>query len=225
VAYGYTLNINLKQKQNQIEKINMFNQQEFNLFQEGDALSLEWDFIENNKEIKVEEEKSAKIIVKMNQDTKMISLYKSTLTMEYSLAELKRKIIQEFRITKDMNLKIFFDRKRIMVTNDLVLKQILEFLKEKPMEIEVVLTESKHCLLCMSSDCYHTSKGQNAEKKRKIGKSGINFLEPEKNMNQEKSSHSSLSFSSKKRKTASSCTQILKDSQDLLIPKIGSFIF
>jgi len=161
----------------------------------------------------------------MNQDTKMISLYKSTLTMEYSLAELKRKIIQEFRITKDMNLKIFFDRKRIMVTNDLVLKQILEFLKEKPMEIEVVLTESKHCLLCMSSDCYHTSKGQNAEKKRKIGKSGINFLEPEKNMNQEKSSHSSLSFSSKKRKTASSCTQILKDSQDLLIPKIGSFIF
>jgi len=60
VAYGYTLNINLKQKQNQIEKINMFNQQEFNLFQEGDALSLEWDFIENNKEIKVEEEKKCK---------------------------------------------------------------------------------------------------------------------------------------------------------------------
>lgn len=177
---------------------------------------MEWDFIECNVQKNVEET-CAKILVKMeNGESRTINLTKSTLTLEYSISDLRRKIIQEFKISKDKTLKIFFNNKRIMLTNDLALKQIIENLKGRTMEIDVCLTELKHCILCMKSDCYHLStNAQNTEKKRKNvdSKKEINLLIP--------NSHCTTSSSTKKRKVAT-CEPSLKSSQNLLI---GSFIF
>jgi len=201
----------------------MFKQQENKLFQSDDALSLEWDFIET-KNIEVQEEKGIKIIVKINQETKMIVLNKSTLTLVYSLADLRRKIIQEFSIAKEMNLKIFIDNKRIMITNDLQLNHIQKMIGENNMEIQVIVEESKHCLLCMKSDCFHTAK-LTADKKRKVENKStvmINFLEPEKNLknsSKKNTFHTKVSSSIKKRRIASPCNPNSKsDSHNLLIP-------
>jgi len=207
----------------------MFNlQQENILFQEKDALMKEWDFIEyfNNDENK-EEEKYAKIFVKKDQFTsKMINLPKSTLTMEYSINDLKKIIKQEFKFSNEVNIKIFFDKKRMMVTNDMVLKQIIEYLNDKPMEIEIELSENHHCILCMKSNCYHNTNTERSEKKRKNidSKPKINLLEPELNILHPRENSSPISACTKKRRIAS-CSQSLNSSQNLLIPQKGSFIF
>lgn len=193
----------------------LYRQQENKLFQEKDALMMEWDFIECNVQDK-EDEICAKIVVKMDKETKIINLAKSTLTMEYSISDLKKKITQVFNISKDKNLNIFFNNKRIMITNDLILKQIIECTKDLSLELEVCLTQTKHCILCMRSDCHHLfTNAQSAEKKRKNedSKKEINLLDPKGN---------STSTSSSKKRRIASCSPGLKSSQNLLI---GSFIF
>ena len=56
----------------------LYNNQENKLFQEKDALMMEWDFIECNKQldVKKEEEKCAQILVKIDKVTKLIGLEK-----------------------------------------------------------------------------------------------------------------------------------------------------
>jgi len=228
VDYGHTIFINQIKTIKSITKTEMFNLQHQNiLFQEEDALMKEWDFIEysNNDEKKVEE-KYAKIFVKKDQSTKMIQLHKSTLTMEYSINDLNRIIKQEFKLSNDVNIKIFFDKNRIMVTNDMVLKQILEYLNDKPMEIEIMLSENRHCILCMKSNCYHNTNTERSDKKRKTidSKTKINLLEPEVSILHPRENSSPISACAKKRRIAS-CSQSLKSSQNLLIPQNGSFIF
>lgn len=229
--YGHTFNFNIKLQTNYKERRNnMFKQQEENkLFQSEDALSLEWDFIENNNKEIVEEEKGKNIIVKMNKESKMIVLNKSTLTLEYSLSDLKRKIVQEFIISKDKSLKIHFDNKKITINNDLQLNFILEKMNAtgNTMEIEVMLEVTKNCLLCMKSECYHTKNVQQQTttiNKRKIVENKtctINFLEPEMNLNTKNTFHSTVTSSIKKRRIASPCTQKLETSKNLLIPFVS----
>jgi len=205
-------------------------QQESKLFQEKDALMMEWDFIECNVvDTRKEEEKCAKIVVKMENDTKIIYLPRSTLTLEYSISDLRKKIMQEFKISKEKTLRIFFDNKRIMITNDLALKHIIESLKDIPLEIEVCLTEVKHCILCMKSDCYHVStNAQNAEKKRKTVecKIGVNLLNPKEReedptVNTKKRRIASCGNSQNNQNNNKNCNN-LKSSHNLLL---GSFIF
>lgn len=200
------------------------NQQENTLFQEKDALK-EWDFsCTMNDEENVE--KCAKIFVKYDRCTKNINLPKSTLTMEYSIHDLIKIIRKEFKLSNHANMKIFYDNKTVMVNNDNVFQQILGCLNEKPMEIEIFISEShQHCLLCMKSNCYHLS----TQKKRKEidSKPKINLLEPELNYTiHPRDNSSTISACTKKRRIAS-CSQSLKSSQNLLIPQSpsGSFIF
>jgi len=224
VAHG--LHVHFNNMFNQQQNNNNMKEWDFN-FQVEDELLMEWDFItvENIKNIE-KEEQYAKIIVQMNQETKMINLPKSTLNMEYRLSDLRKEIKQEFKLSNDTVLKIFFDKKRFLVTNDTMFKQILEFLGDKAMEIEVTTTENKHCILCMKSNCFHTSNvSQNAEKKRKIDcQPEINILEPVMTSQHPRDHRSTISLCSKKRRI-SSCSKSLKSSQNLLIPQIkGSFI-
>jgi len=207
----------------------MFFEQENIFFQDEDALC-GWDFISEEIKEEIEVESFAKIFVKMNKEIKIIHLYKSTLTLEYSISDLIKKIRKEFKLTNDKSLKLFYDN-RILVSNDLVLRQILDNLRQIPLELDVLVIDNKHCLLCMKSNCYHNSKVLNGEKKRKMeNKSEINFLEPEITNVHPKQNNSTISFSAKKRRI-SCCSQSLKSSQKLLIPSnnnnnnIGSFIF
>jgi len=214
VDYGHTI-FNQINNNKSITKTEMFNLQHENiLFQEEDALMKEWDFIEyfNNDEKKVEE-KYAKIFVKKDQFTKMIYLPKSTLTMEYSINDLKKIIKQELKLSNNVNMKIYFNKNRILVTNDMVLKQILEFLNDKPMEIEITLSENNHCLLCMKSNCYHNANTERSEKKRKTtdSKPKISILEPELNILHPRDNSSPISTCAKKKKNC------------ILLPKLEKF--
>jgi hypothetical protein len=206
----------------------MFKIQENRLFQEEDALSMEWNFIaEDNKEEMIqEEEKYAKIFVTLNNETKIINLPKSTLTLEYSMFDLKGIIKREFKLTNDKTLKIFFNNKSILVSNDLVLKQLLDLKLQIPLEIEVFLTENKHCILCMKSNCYHNSNVQQVDKKRKKleNRLEINILEPELSYIQQPTEKCSSTISCTKKRRVVSCTKNLGSSQNLLIPQSGSFI-
>eukprot|EP01091_Cochliopodium_minus_P011147 TRINITY_DN309_c1_g1_i1.p1 TRINITY_DN309_c1_g1~~TRINITY_DN309_c1_g1_i1.p1 ORF type:complete len:206 (-),score=59.70 TRINITY_DN309_c1_g1_i1:254-871(-) len=202
------------------------NQQENTLFQEKDALK-EWDFscTMNDEE---NEEKCAKIFVKYDKCTKNIDLPKSTLTMEYSINDLIKIIKKEFKLSNHANMKIFYDNKTIMVNNDKVFQQILGCLNNKPMEIEIFLSNIQHCLLCMKSNCHHISTITQKKRKEIDSKPKINLLEPELNYTSHprEENSSPISACTKKRRIAS-CSQSLKSSQNLLIPQSpsGSFIF
>lgn len=223
MAYGYTY------KDFKIKQLNNYHQSKSTmldnlLFREENSLPMEWDFIERPEEIpRTEGNNFVLLNVQINSEQKKIQFNRSTLTLEYSIMELKRLIIQEFKITKNLEPKIYFDNKRRLISNDFSLGKMINSKRgSSELEIQVEVKEKRMpCILCMKDNCVHNSDMNTQKKRKSVQKTlNINILEPEKSyISIEKDS-----ISTKKRKI--NCKDFnLSSSQDLSLPQLETFIF
>jgi len=140
--------------------------------------------------------------------------------------DLKRLIIQEFNISKNLEIKIYFENKRRLISNDFSLKQMIRSMRGSQQELQVEVAEKRiPCFLCMKERCEHKSENdaQDFQKKRKTVQKtlNINILEPEKSF----ISIENESISTKKRKIDCKAEFNLSISQELSVPQLNTYIF
>jgi len=221
VAYGYTYKIlTIKQNHQHHQSSTMLDQL---LFRKEDSLPMEWDFIERTEEISTTEGINFVLFnVQMNNEQKMLQFNRSTLTLEYSFMELKRLILQEFKISRNLDLKIYFDDKKKLILNDISLRRMIKSKRGSSINIQVeVIDKRMPCILCMRDTCEHMNTKHEEKKRKSVQKTlNINILEPEKSF----ISIEKDSISTKKRKINCRDTD-LSISQELSIPQFDTYIF